>query len=154
MAWVLGVLALVVVAAWFAWIAGPRVGLERVADADAELVRADDRARWRRVRQRTYRLWKHHDDHYRVAAFRKAVGEGLPESEARARVRKEFPIYYLDPADRDAEGFAGDDGALPVVLRERVERGARALKQISAERDAEYRTMNALIRTCLRKEAL
>lgn len=72
-------------------------------------------------------------------------------ADAKARLREEYPFYYLDPAARDIEGFTGDNGALSVVLRRRVERNARVLKELAAEKDARFRSMNALIRTCLRK---
>jgi hypothetical protein len=153
MAWVIGVLVACVALAWVVWSAGPRVPEERIADADLDLVREGDRARWRRQRLRKYRLWKRQDDFYRIAAYRKAVAGGLPEPEAKTRIRKDFPFYYLDPVSRDAEGYAGDDGALPIVLRERVEGNARVLKELMEEKDAGYRSMNALIRVCLRKGA-
>jgi hypothetical protein len=156
MEWGWGVLVAFVVlgaALWALQYRGPRVQPERIADEDLDLVRDGERARWRRVRVRTYESWKRHDDFFRVAAFRKHVAGGMPESEAKQRIRKDFPIYYLDPADRDAEGYAGDDGALPVVLRQRVDRNARILKELMDEGGGDFRTMNALVRVCLRKGA-
>ncbi len=155
--WVVGVLAAAGVLGLVVWVVqygGSRVRPERVADEDLGLVREADRARWRRVRERAYRSWKRHDDFYRLAAFRKYVAAGMSEAEAKARILKDYPIYYLDPANRDTEGYAGDDGALPIVLRGRVERGARLLKELMEEQGASFRTMNALVRLCARKGAL
>jgi hypothetical protein len=153
MIWLLGFMVVCTVAGFVYWLVTPRVAEEQVADEDRELVREQDRAAWRRVRVQAYKSWKRNDDFYRVATFRKLVAGGMSEEDAKVRVREEFPIYYLDPATRDAEGYAGDDGALPVVLRARVERNSRVLKELSAEKDARFRTMNALIRTCIRKGA-
>jgi hypothetical protein len=132
----------------------PRVPPEQVAEEDQDLVRESDRAGWRRLRLSRYRADKRHDDFYRVAAYRREVARGASEADARARVRRDFPFYYLDPADRDAEGFAGEDGSLPVVLRERVTRNARTLKPLMESEGERFSTMNALIRVCLRKGAL
>lgn len=134
--------------------AGPRVPEERIADEDRALVRESDRAAWRRLRLRTYKSWKKNDDFYRIAAFRKLVAAGASEASARARVREDYPIYYLDPADRDTEGYDGDDGALPILLRHRVERNSRAIKELMADNRGRFRTMNALIRACLREGAV
>ena len=153
MIWLLGFMAACVVVGSIYWLVSPRVLEEQIAEADRDLVREQDRAAWRRLRLRAYKSWKRHDDFYRVAAFRKLVTGGMSEPEAKARVREEFPFYYLDPAARDAEGFTGDDGALPVVLRKRVERNSRVLKELAADKEVQFRTMNALIRTCLRKGA-
>ena len=157
MDWGWGVLAggaAVALAVWSLQYAGPRVEAERVADEDLDLVRDPDRARWRRVRERTYRSWKRHDDFYRLAAFRRHVTGGMSEDEAKARILRDYPIYYLDPATRDTPGYAGDDGALPIVLRERVERASRLLKELMEEKGDSFRTMNALVRECVRKGVL
>jgi hypothetical protein len=135
------------------WLLSPRVPEERVTEEDLDLIRERDRAAWRRLRLQSYKAWKRQDDFYRVAAFRKLVAGGMSEADARTRVREDYPFYYLDPATRDVEGFAGEDGGLPVLLRPRVERNSRVLKELAAEKDARFRTMNALIRACLRKGA-
>ena len=125
----------------------------RIAAADLELVREGDRARWRRLKRRDYQADKRQDDFFRLAAFRKAVAGGAAEAEARDRVRREFPFYYLDPADRDADAYAGDDGNLPVILRARINGNARVIKPLMESEGDRFRTMNALIRTCIRKGA-
>ena len=153
MSWLLGFMAACVVVGFVYWLVSPRVAEEQVAETDLDLVREQDRGAWRRLRLRAYKSWKRQDDFYRIAAFRKLVAGGISEPDAKVRVREEFPFYYLDPAARDTEGFTGDDGALPVVLRKRVERNSRVLKELAAEKDARFRTMNALIRACLRKGA-
>jgi len=151
MIWLLGFMAVCTVVGFGYWLLSPRVAEERIADEDRDLVRDKDRLAWRRMRLQAYKAWKRNDDFYRIAAFRKLVAGGMNEPDAKVRVREEYPFYYLDPAMRDAEGFIGDDGALPIVLRKRVERNARVLKELTAEKDARFHTMNALIRTCLRK---
>ena len=78
---------------------------------------------------------------------------GVSEPEARARVRREFPFYYLDPADREAGEYTGDDANLPVILRERINGNARVIKPLMESEGDRFRTMNALIRTCIRKGA-
>ena len=132
---------------------GPAVPEQRIAEADLDLVREGDRARWRRLKLRAYRADKRQDDFFRLAAYRKAVAGGATELEARTRVRREFPFYYLDPADRDSGEYAGDDGSLPVVLRERVDANASIIKPLMESEGDRFRTMNALIRTCIRKSA-
>ena len=127
----------------------------QVAAADLDLVREGDRARWRRLKRRDYRSDKRQDDFFRLAAFRKAVAGGAAEAEARERVRREFPFYYLDPAERDAGEYAGDDANLPAVLRARVNGNARAIKQLMADEEgARFRTMNAFIRHAIRRGAI
>ena len=153
MTWLLGFMALCTAIGVVYWFISPRVPEERIADEDRDLVREQDRAAWRRVRLQTYRSWKKNDDFYRIAAFKKLVAGGTSEPDAKVRVREEYPFYYLDPGARDTEGYAGDDGALPIVLRARIERNSRVLKELTAEKDARFRTMNALIRACLRKGA-
>jgi hypothetical protein len=133
-------------------LAGPRVPEQRVADADLDLVREEDRARWRRLKLRAYRASRKQDDSRRLAAYRKAVAGGMSETDARARVRRDFPFYYLDPADRDIASCAGDDGNLPVILRERVNRNARILKPLLESEGSRFGSMNALIRSCIRKQ--
>jgi hypothetical protein len=133
---------------------GATVPDQQLADADLDLVRDADRARWRRLKLRAYRADKTQDDFFRMAAYRKALAGGAAESEARARIRKEFPFYYLDPADRDTGDYAGDDANLPVILRERVNRNARVIKPLMESEGERFQTMNALIRTCIRKGAL
>jgi hypothetical protein len=153
MIWLLGFMAACVGIGVVYWLVTPRVPKEQIAEADSGLVREQDRATWRRVRLQAYQGWKRQDDFYRIAAFRKLVAGGMSEADARARVRKEYPFYYLDPATRDTDGFAGDNGALPIILRRRIERNSRILKELAAEPDVRFDTMNALIRTCLRKGA-
>jgi hypothetical protein len=154
MIWLLGFMAACVLAGAIYWFTRPPVPEARIADEDRDVVREADLAVWRSQRMPTYKSWKRHDDFYRVAAFRKLVAGGMSEADAKARVRQDYPFYYLDPATRDTEGFTGDDGGLPVVLRARVERSARVLKELSAEDPTRYRTMNALIRVCVRKGAI
>ena len=132
---------------------GARMPDQEVADADLDLVRERDRERWRRMKRRSYEADKRQDDYYRLAAYRKATAGGASEPEARARVRREFPFYYLNPADRDTGEYSGDDGNLPVILRERVNRNARVIKPLMESEAERFRTMNALIRTCIRKAA-
>jgi hypothetical protein len=132
---------------------GPVVPEQRIAEADLELVREGDRARWRRLKLRAYRADKRQDDFFRLAAYRKAVAGGASEPEARARVRREFPFYYLDPAERDAGEYAGEDANLPVILRARINGNARVIKPLMESEGDRFRTMNALIRTCIRKGA-
>ena len=133
---------------------GPPMPEPRVADADLDLVREGDRARWRRLKRRDYLADKRQDDFFRLAAFRKAVAGGAAEAEARVRVRREFPFYYLDPAERETGEYAGEDANLPVVLRERVNGNARAIKQLMADEEgARFGTMNAFIRHGIRKSA-
>jgi len=153
MIWLLGFMLLCAVAGGLYWQFSPRVPEERIADEDRDIVRDPDRAAWRRQRLQTYKLWKRNDDFYRIAAFRKLVAGGMSEADAKTRVREEYPFYYLDPATRETEGFTGDDAALPIVLRLRVEGNARVLKEITAEKDQRFATMNALIRACIRKGA-
>ena len=153
MIWLLGFMVVCTAVGGIYWYRSPRVPEERIADEDRDLVQDRDRAAWRRQRLQTYQSWKKNDDFFRIAAFRKLVTDGLSEAEARARVREEYPFYYLDPATRDTEGFAGADAALPIVLRQRVERNARVLKELTVEKDARFATMNALIRSCIRKGA-
>ena len=151
MIWLLGFMATCTAVGCVYWLTRPRVPEERIADEDRDLVGEQERAAWRRQRLQTYKDWKKNDDFFRIAAFRKLVAGGMPDADAKTRVREEFPFYYLDPALRDIEGFSGDDGALPIVLRQRVERNARVLKELAADKDARVRTMNGLIRVCLRK---
>jgi hypothetical protein len=151
---VAGMVATVVALLLWAQRTGPLVPPAQVAEEDLGLVREGDRTRWRRLRLRVYRNRKRQDDSYRIAAFQKLVDQGVAAEEARASVRRDFPFYYSDPATRDAEGFAGDDGALPVILMERVDGNARVLKELMAERQGSCRTMNALVRTCMRKGAI
>jgi len=151
MIWLLGFMAACAAAGFVYWLTSPRVPAENIAEADRDLVREQDRTVWRRQRLQAYKSWKRQDDFYRIAAFRKLVAGGMSEPDAKARVREEFPFYYLDPATRDTEGFAGDDGALPIALRRRIERNSRVLKELAADKDVRFSTMNALIRTCLRK---
>lgn len=132
---------------------GPAVPDQQLAEEDLDLVRDADRARWRRLKLRAYRADKKQDDFFRMAAYRKAMAGGASEPEARARVRREFPFYYLDPADRDAGDYTGDDGNLPAILRERINRNARVIKPLMESEGDRFHTMNALIRTCIRKSA-
>jgi len=156
MVWVaiLGAAAATTAVAVGIYLNGPRVPAERIAPADLDLVREQDCAAWRKVTQRTYKLWKRQDDFYRVAAYKKAVDSGLSAAEAKALVKKDFPFYYVDPATRDEDSYAGDDGGLPIVLRERVNKRAHLLKPVMADMSANYRTMNALVRAFIRKGAL
>jgi hypothetical protein len=133
---------------------GPRVPEAQIAAEDLDLVRDADRAAWRRVRLSKYRRSKQQDDFYRIAAYKKALADGMSPAEAKAHIRKSYPIYYLDPATRDDEGYAGVDAALPVLLRERVEKGAPKLKALIAEHYAHLKSMNALIRELIRKGAI
>ena len=151
--WISGVIAIGTIVILVVRFTGARVPDQRIADADLDLVREGDRAQWRRLKQRAYRADKRQDDFYRLAAYRKALAGGASEPEARARVRREFPFYYLNPADRDTEENSGDDGNLPVILRERVNRNARVIKPLMESEAERFRTMNALIRACIRKAA-
>jgi hypothetical protein len=154
MEWLLfGFVALGTVIILVVKFAGPVVPEQRIAEADLELVREGDRARWRRLKLRAYRADKRQDDFFRLAAYRKAVADGASELEARARVRREFPFYYLDPAERDAGDYAGEDANLPVILRARINGNARVIKPLMESEGDRFRTMNALIRTCIRKGA-
>jgi len=130
---------------------GPRVPEERIAEADLDLVTDRERAAWRKVRLRTYQAWKKQDDFYRVAAYKKAIESGMSAADAKAHIKKEFPFYYLDPELRDEDTYVGDDGGLPIVLRERVEKWAPVLKPIMVEKAGQFRTMNALVRQFIRK---
>ena len=143
-----------VVAGLKIYYSGPRVGPERIAPEDLELVRAQDREAWIRVSRRTYQGWKQQDDFYRVAAYKKAVESGMSAADAKARVKLDFPFYYVDPAVRDEADYGGDDGALPIVLRERVNTWAPLLKPVMEEKSGQFRTMNALVRECIRKGAM
>jgi hypothetical protein len=154
MEWLLfGFVAVGTIVMLFVKFAGPSVPEQRIVEADRDLVREADRARWRRMKLRAYRADKKQDDFFRMAAYRKAVAGGATEAEARARVRREFPFYYFDPADRDAGEYTGDDANLPVILRERVNRSARVIKPLMEDEGDRFTTMNALIRTCIRKGA-
>jgi hypothetical protein len=151
--WTSGLIAVGTLVILVVRFTGARVPEQRVADADLDLVREWDRARWRRLKQRAYRADKRQDDYYRLAAYRKALADGASEPEARDRVRREFPLYYLNPDERDTGEYGGDDGNLPVILRERINRSARIIKPLMESEGARFRTMNALIRACLRKGA-
>jgi acyl-coenzyme A synthetase/AMP-(fatty) acid ligase len=151
--WMFGALAIGTIVILVVKLTGARMADQQIADADLDLVREADRAWWRRLKQRAYQADKKQDDFYRTAAYRKALAGGAPEPEARARVRKEFPFYYLNPADRDTAEYHGDDGNLPVILRERVNRNARVIKPLMESEGERFRTMNALIRACVRKGA-
>jgi len=133
---------------------GPRVPEERIAQADLELVREKDRTAWRKVTQSTYESWKKQDDFFRIAAYKKAVDSGMSESAAKAHVKHEFPFYYLDPECREEDTYVGDDAGLPIVLRERVNRGSMLLKTVMVEKSGQFRTMNALVREFIRKGVL
>ena len=133
---------------------GARVPAERIAEQDRGLVTEAQCAAWRKVRMRTYQGWKKQDDFYRVAAYKKAVESGMSAADAKAHVKREFPFYYLDPALRDEDEYVGDDGALPIVLRERVNNWAPVLKPIMVEKSGQFRTMNALVREFIRKGAM
>jgi hypothetical protein len=148
-----GVLAIGTIVILVVWFTGARMPDQQVADADLDLVRERDRERWRRLRRRSYQSDKRQDDFYRMAAYRKATADGASEPDARARVRREFPFYYLNPADRDAGEFSGDDANLPAILRERVTCNARIIKPLMEGEGERFRTMNALIRACIRKGA-
>ena len=133
---------------------GPRVPAERIAEPDLGLVTEAECAAWRKVRMRTYKGWKKQDDFYRVAAYKKAIESGMSAADAKAHIKKEFPFYYLDPALRDEDTYVGDDGGLPIVLRERVNKWAPVLKPIMVEKSGQFRTMNALVREFIRKGAM
>ena len=133
---------------------GPRVPPEQIAEPDLELVTEQDRAAWRKLRLSSYRRSKNQDDFYRVAAYKKAIESGMSAAEAKAHIKKEFPFYYVDPALRDEETYVGDDGGLPIVLRERVNKWAPILKPIMVEKSGQFRTMNALVREFIRKGAM
>jgi len=154
MVWAMVLSAAAAAAAVKLALSGPRVPAERIAPPDDALIRDEDRAAWRKVRLRTYRGWKRQDDFYRVAAYRKAVGSGMSAADAKARVKREFPFYYADPATREEDTFVGDDAGLPIVLRERVNKGAPLLKAVMAEQPGRFRTMNALVREFIRTGAL
>jgi hypothetical protein len=143
-----------VVAALKIYYSGPRVAPERIAPEDLDLVRAEDCEAWRRVSRKTYQGWKKQDDFYRVAAYKKAVESGMSAEDAKARVKQDFPFYYVDPANRDEDTYGGDDGALPIVLRERVNKWAPLLKPVMVDKSGQFRTMNALVRECIRKNAM
>jgi len=148
-----GVLAVGTIVILVVRLTGARMPDPQVADADLDLVREWDRGQWRRLKRRSYQADKRQDDFFRTAAYRKAVAGGASEPDARARVRREFPFYYLNPADRDAEEYSGDDANLPVILRERINRNARVIKPLMESEGERFRTMNAFIRTCVRKGA-
>lgn len=158
MAWVVLVLALLAVAVVGVLVhqrTGPRVPEAQVAAEDLALVREADRAAWRRLRKGDYNRSKQQDDFYRISAYKKALADGMSPAEAKAHIRKTFPIYYyLDPATRDDEGYLGDDAALPVLLRDRVDKRAAALKTLIAEQYVHLKSMNALIRELIRTGAL
>ena len=103
---------------------------------------------------RTYQGWKKQDDFYRVAAYKKAIESGMSATDAKAHIKREFPFYYVDPALRDEDMYVGDDGGLPIVLRERVDKWAPILKPIMVEKSGQFRTMNALVREFIRKGAM
>ena len=151
--WLFAVVAIGTVAILVAKFTGAPVPDQQIVEADLDLVREADRARWRRLKLRSYRADKKQDDFFRLAAYRKAVAGGASEAEARDRVRREFPFYYLNPADRDAGEYTGDDANLPFILRERINRNARVIKPLMEGEGDRFRTMNALIRTCIRKGA-
>ena len=127
---------------------GPR---ERIAQQDLDLVRQRSAPRGERSALRTYQGWKRQDDFYRVAAYKKAIESGMSAADAKAQVKKDFPFYYVDPALRDEDTYVGDDGGLPIVLRERVDKWAPILKPIMVEKSGQFRTMNALVREFIRK---
>ena len=157
MAWVILFTALavaIVVAGLKIYYSGPPVDPERIAPEDVDLVGAEECAAWRKVSRRTYQGWKRQDDFYRVAAYKKAVESGMSAADAKAHVKKEFPFYYVDPALRDEETYVGDDGGLPMVMRERVNKWAPLLKPVMAEKSGQFRTMNALVREFIRKGAM
>ena len=133
---------------------GPRVPAERIAQQDLDLVTEAERAAWRKVRMRTYQGWKKQDDFYRVAAYKKSIEAGMSAADAKAHIKKEFPFFYVDPSLRDEETYVGDDGGLPIVLRERVNKWAPLLKPVMAEKSGQFRTMNALVREFIRKGAM
>jgi len=133
---------------------GPRVPAERIAQPDLDLVTAAECAAWRKVRMRTYNGWKKQDDFFRVAAYKKAIESGMSAADAKAHIKREFPFFYVDPALRDEDTYVGDDGGLPIVLRERVNKWAPILKPIMVEKSGQFRTMNALVREFIRKGAM
>jgi len=143
-----------VVAGLKIYYSGPRVAPERIAPEDLDLVRTEDCKAWRRVSRRTYKGWKQQDDFYRVAAYKKAVDSGMSAEDAKALVKQDFPFYYVDPTTRDEDSYGGDDGSLPIVLRERVNTWAPLLKPVMVEKSGQFRTMNALVRECIRKRAM
>ena len=143
-----------VVAGLKIYYSGPRVAPERIAPEDLGLVKAGECEAWRRVSRRTYQGWKQQDDFFRVAAYKKAIESGMSAEDAKARVKQDFPFYYVDPATRDEDNYRGDDGGLPIVLRERVNKWAPLLKPMMVEKSDEFRTMNALVRDFIRKGAL
>lgn len=136
------------------YYSGPPVAPERIASEDLDLVEAKECEAWRRVSRKTYQAWKQQDDFYRVAAYKKAIESGMSAADAKARVKQDFPFYYVDPATRDEDTYGGDDGALPIVLRERVNKLAPLLKPVMVEKSGQFRTMNALVRECIRKGAM
>jgi len=143
-----------VVAGLKIYYSGPRVPPERIAPEDLDLVTAEECEAWRRVSRRTYQGWKQQDSFYRVAAYKKAVESGMSAEDAKARVKQDFPFYYVDPAFRDEDTYVGDDGGLPIVLRERVNKWAPLLKPVMVEKSDQFRTMNALVRVFIRKGAV
>lgn len=143
-----------VVAGLKIYYSGPRVAPERIAPEDLDLVRAEEREAWRRVSRRTYQGWKQQDDFYRVAAYKKAIESGMSSEDAKARVKQDFPFYYVDPETRDEDTYGGDDGGLPIVLRERVNKWAPLLKPVMVEKAGQFHSMNALVRECIRKGAM
>jgi hypothetical protein len=157
MAWVMLLTAVAVasvVAGLKIYYSGPPVDAERIAPQDLDLVRGEECAAWRKVSRRTYQGWKQQDDFYRVAAYKKAIESGMSAADAKAYVKKDFPFYYVDPALRDEDTYVGDDGGLPIVLRERVNKWAPLLKPVMVEKSAQFRTMNALVREFIRKGAM
>ena len=151
--WLLAAMAAVGAGALKIHNSGARVPRERIAPQDADLVTDKDCAAWRKVRLRAYKGWKSQDDFYRVAAYKKAVESGMSTADAKAQVKKDFPFFYIDPALRDEDSYAGDDGALPIVLRERVNNWAPLLKPVMLDKSDRFRTMNALVREFIRKSA-
>ena len=78
----------------------------------------------------------------------------MPEADDRASAGTEFPFCHLEIATRDREGRVGDDGGLPLLLRERVDRNTRIPGELLKGKAAEFRTLNALLRLCRRKGAI
>ena len=118
---------------------------------DKELVRDEDVAWWNSLSLEDVVALEEQDRIFRFAHWKKPVeSEGLSDKEAGEKVRRAWPYFYARLSDREGEKIALSvpDAALPVVLKDRVN---RAINNVVITKQAvnESSSVNALIRSLI-----
>ena len=93
------------------------------------------------------------DDKYRGGLFLSLMEDGKTPEQAAAEVKKTFPMYYVDPSDREFPGMSSlEDAHLPFALKHRL--GLFKLIGLKRFGPSKYTSFNACVREVCRRGKL